>query len=322
MLDADEANGSLTHRGSTMALQHSYSYQATLQDSLKVNWRVEDLIGGDKKLDFTRPFLPNSLARANELAGLSEREKLTLNHIRGATYLHLFGLVEEFILPFAVERARDGIHASKDRVRALLTFAEEEAKHQQLFQRFSDDFKRGFKTPIEFIGPATAIAETVLAHSPLSIAILILHLEWTTQRHYLESVKTDQLLDPQFVSLLKHHWQEEAQHAKIDTLVLEELAERASPQEIEKAIDDFLAIGGILEGGLQQQVKYDLAALELAIGRKLPADQAASVSAAQLRSYRWTFLVSGLEQENFARAVNDLSPAGLERVRATARALS
>ncbi len=305
-----------------MTLQHNYSYQATLQDSLKINWRVEDLIGGDKKLDFTRPFLPNALAGVNELEGLSEREKLTLNHIRGATYLHLFGLVEEFILPFAVERARDGIHASKDRVRALLTFAEEEAKHQQLFQRFSDEFKRGFKTPLEVIGPATGIAETVLAHSPLSIAILILHLEWTTQRHYLESVRTDELLDPQFVSLLKHHWQEEAQHAKIDTLVLQELAERASPQEIEKAIDEFLAIGGILEGGLQQQAKYDLAAFELAIGRKLPVAQAASVSAAQLRSYRWTFLVSGLEQENFAKAVSELSPAGLERVRATARALS
>ena len=305
-----------------MTLQHNYSYPATLQDSLKINWRVEDLIGGDKKLDFTRPFLPNSLARANEIEGLSDREKLTLNHIRGATYLHLFGLVEEFILPFAVERARDGVHGSKDRVRALLTFAEEEAKHQQLFQRFAEEFKRGFKTPLELIGPATAIAETVLAHSPLSVALLILHLEWTTQRHYLESVKTDQRLDPQFVSLLKHHWQEEAQHAKIDTLVLQELAEHASPQEIEKGIDDFLAIGGILEGGLQQQVKYDLAALELAIGRKLPADQAVHLSATQLGSYRWTFLVSGLEQENFVKAVNDLSPAGLERVRATARALT
>ena len=87
-------------------------------------------------------------------------------------------------------------------------------------------------------GPATAIAETVLAHGPLSIAILILHLEWTTQRHYLEAIKADERLDPQFVRLLKHHWQEEAQHAKIDTLVLQELADRASPEDIEKAIDD------------------------------------------------------------------------------------
>jgi len=42
----------------------------------------------------------------------------------------------------------------------------------------------------------------------------------------------------------------------------------------------------------------------------------------QLRSYRWTFLVSGLEQENFVRAIRDLSETGLERVRATASALS
>jgi hypothetical protein len=306
----------------SMTLQHDYTYEGTLRDSLKINWRVEDLIGGERTLDFSRPFLPDALAGVNELDTLSESERLTLNHIRGATYLHLFGLVEEFILPFAVERARDGIHASKDRVRALLTFAEEEAKHQQLFQRFATEFRSGFKTPVEFIGPATAIAETVLAHSPLSIAILILHLEWTTQRHYLEAVKADERLDAQFVSLLKHHWQEEAQHAKIDTLVLQELAERASPEDIEKAIDEFLAIGGILEGGLQQQVKYDLDAFQLAIGRKLRADEAAQVSATQLGSYRWTFLVSGLEQQNFVKAVEELSPAGLERVRATARALT
>jgi hypothetical protein len=45
-----------------MTLQHQDSYPAALQDSLKSNWRVDDLIGGDKKLDFSRPFLPNSLA--------------------------------------------------------------------------------------------------------------------------------------------------------------------------------------------------------------------------------------------------------------------
>ena len=43
-------------------LSHHYNYESTLADSLKVNWRVEDLIGGDKKLDFTRAFLPDSLA--------------------------------------------------------------------------------------------------------------------------------------------------------------------------------------------------------------------------------------------------------------------
>lgn len=305
-----------------MTIQHTYSYASTLQDSLKINWSVEDLIGGEKQLDFSRPFLPNSLARTQEAPGLDAREKLVLNHIRGATYLHLFGLVEEFILPFALERARDQIHGSKERVRALLTFAEEEAKHQVLFQRFADEFRRGFSTEIEFIGPARSIADAVLAHSSLSVALLILHLEWLTQRHYLESVKSDEKLDPQFVSLLKHHWQEEAQHAKLDTLVLAELASQATPAEIDAAVSGFLEIGGLLDGGLQQQVKFDLVALEKAIGRKLSQADASALEASQLASYRWTFLVSGLEQENFARAVRDLGPGPLARIRETAQALS
>jgi len=305
-----------------MTIQHSYSYAAALQDSLKINWRVEDLIGGDKGLDFSRPFLPTSLARTKDAPGLNAREKLILNHIRGATYLYLFGLVEEFILPFAIERARDGAHGSKERVRALLTFAEEEAKHQILFQRFSEEFRKGFSTEIEFIGPPRAIADAVLAHSPLAVAVLILHLEWLTQRHYLESIKTDEALDPQFVSLLKHHFQEEAQHAKIDTLVLAELASQASPAEIEKAIGEFLEIGSLLDGGLQSQVKFDSVALQKASGRRLSAQELEDLEQSQLKSYRYTFLVSGLEQENFVRAIRELSPEGFARVRETALALS
>lgn len=305
-----------------MTIQHTYTYPATLRDSLKVNWKVEDLIGGDKVLDFSKPFLPDALARTAHLPGLEEDEKRILNQIRGATYLHLFGLVEEFILPFALDRARDELDGDKERTQTILVFAEEEAKHQILFQRFAQEFAKGFGTPIEFIGPAKDIATAVLAHSPLAIAILILHLEWLTQRHYLESVKTNETLEPLFVSLLKHHWQEEAQHAKIDTLVAAELASKATPAEVEKAIDDFLAIGGLLDGGLQQQVKFDLVAFEKATGRTLSEDARSRIEALQLRSYRWTFLVSGLEQENFVRAVKDLSAAGLERVKDVAKALS
>ncbi len=305
-----------------MSIQHSYTYPSALADSQKVNWRVEDLIGGDKRLDFSKPFLPDSLAGISRIVGLSSREKLILNHIRGATYLHLFGLVEEFILPFALERARDDVHGDKDRVRALLTFAEEEAKHQQLFQRFSEEFAKGFAVRLELVGPARAVADAVLGHSKLAVAILILHLEWLTQRHYLESVKTDEGIDPQFVSLLRHHWQEEAQHAKLDTLVAAELASTATAEEIERAIDDFLKIGSVLESSLQQQVQFDLGNLERAIGRTLSEAQRQEVAAAQLKSYRWTFLVSGLEQANFVKAVGDLSLAGLGRVREVARALS
>ena len=266
--------------------------------------------------------MPDALAGVSGIASLSESEKLVLNQIRGATYLHLFQLVEEFILPYAHRHAGDAIHGDKARVRALLTFAEEEAKHQVLFHRFAEAFEKGFPTKPEFIGPATAIASAVFGHHDLGVALLVLQLEWLTQRHYLESVKTDESLDPLFVSLLRHHWQEEAQHAKLDTLVAAELASQATPLQIEQAIDDFLKIGGILDGGLQQQVQFDVATLERAIGRTLTPAQRQEVETAQLKSYRFTFLVSGLEQPNFTQAIADLSPSGLARIAQVARTLS
>jgi hypothetical protein len=305
-----------------MSIQHTFTYRAALADSEKVTWKVDDLIGGDKTLDFSKPFLPDALARCSRIECLNATEQLTLNQIRGASYLHLFGLVEEFILPFAVERAREGIHGDKDRVRALLTFADEEAKHQMLFQRFAEEFEAGFPVKAGFIGPAKDIADAVLGHSTLGVALLILHLEWMTQRHYIESVKSDVSIDPQFASLLRHHWQEEAQHAKIDTLIVDELVSSASRAEIDAGIDDFLKIGGLLEGALREQVKLDVATLERAIRRTLTPAQREEIEHVQLKSYRWTFLVSGIEHPSFVKALADISRTGLSRVQEVAHALS
>ena len=98
----------------------------------------------------------------------------------------------------------------------------------------------------------------MLSHHPLSVALVILHIEWMTQRHYLDSVKDDQELDPQFKSLLRHHWMEEARHAKLDTLMVECIAEACSDKEISEAIDGYLEIGAFLDGGLGQQVEFDV----------------------------------------------------------------
>ena len=63
-----------------------------------------------------------------------------LNHIRGHEYLCIFGLVEEFILPFVLDHARTRLHDDDYRIRALLQFAGEEAKHIQLFRRYHAPF--------------------------------------------------------------------------------------------------------------------------------------------------------------------------------------
>src|SRR5436190_24137167 len=111
----------------------TYNYQETLAASVKANWRVEDIIGGDKRLDFTKPFMPDSLARVESMQFLTGDEKILLNQIRGYGYLSTFIIVEEFILPFVLDHVRPHLNEDDYRTRALLQFASEEAKHIQLF---------------------------------------------------------------------------------------------------------------------------------------------------------------------------------------------
>ena len=300
--------------------QGRYSYRATLANAQKVNWRIEDIIGDDKRLDFSKPFMPESLARVEPLGFLRANEKRALNQIRGAAYLGIFGLVEEFILPFVLDHARPQLHGDDYRVRALLQFAGEETKHIHLFKRFREEFERGFGHDCAVIGPPEAIAQAVLAHDPLAVALTILHIEWMTQRHYLDSVKDDQSLDPQFKSLLKHHWMEEAQHAKLDTLMVEALARGRSDREIEAAVEEYLEIGGFLDAGLKQQVGFDLDAFTRATRRELNADEKDQFSRAQLQANRWTYLGSAMTHERVLATLENLSPAVRKRVEEVAPA--
>ena len=297
-----------------MAKNHGYSYQATLAASQKVNWRVEDIIGGDKRLDFSKPFMPESLARVESLDFLSADEKRTLNQIRGNAYLCIFGLVEEFILPFVMDHARPQLQGDDYRVRALLQFAGEEAKHIQLFKRFREEFENGFGNNCAVIGPPEAIAQAVLAHDPLAVALTILHIEWMSQRHYLESIKDDQEMDPQFKSLLKHHWMEEAQHARLDTLMVEALAEGRSRQEVEKAVEEYIEIGGFIDDGLKAQTQFDLEAFERATGRTLTAGEREKFVEVQTQANRWTYLGSGMTHPNFQATLQSLTPEAGKRV--------
>jgi hypothetical protein len=297
-----------------------YSYQATLAASQRVNWRIEDVIGGDKRLDFSKPFMPEALARVDPLDFLSADEKRTLNRIRGGVYLSIFGLVEEFILPFVLDHARPLLQGDDYRVRALLQFAGEEAKHIHLFKRFREEFERGFGHSCAVIGPPEAIAEAVLSHDPLAVALTILHIEWMTQRHYLDSVKDDRALDPQFKSLLKHHWMEEAQHTKLDTLMIEALAEGRGREEIEEAVGEYVEIGGFIDGGLRRQTEFDLDAFERATGRKLSGNEREKFAEVQTQANRWTYLGTGMTHPNFLATLGDLTPGAKKLVEQVAPA--
>ncbi|HEX4947315.1 MAG TPA: hypothetical protein VFZ34_11650 [Blastocatellia bacterium] len=291
-----------------------YTYQETLSAAQKVNWRIEDIIGGDKQLDFTKAFMPETLARVEGLDFLTPDEKRTLNQIRGNAYLYIFGLVEEFILPFIMDHTRPQLDQDDYRTRALLQFASEEAKHIHLFKRFCEEFKNGFGTDCAVIGPPAAVAEKVLSHQPLAVAMVILHIEWMTQRHYLDSVQNNTALDTQFKNLLRYHWMEEAQHAKLDTLMVEALAANYSPEELNKALDEYLEIGGFLDAGLKQQTEFDLESLMKDTGRTFTATEREQFLAVQHQANRWTYLGSGMTHTKFLGTLERLLPAMRKRI--------
>jgi len=300
---------------------HQYTYQETLSASEKILWRIEDIIGGKKKLDFSKAFMPESLARASELDYLTPDQQLKLNQIRGNAYLNIFGLVEEFILPFVMDHTRPRLQDDDYRVRAFLQFASEEAKHIHLFRRFREEFEEGFGTSCQVIGPPSEVAKAVLAHHPIAVSLTILHIEWMTQRHYIGSIKDDHGIDPQFKSLLKHHWMEEAQHAKLDTLMVEALAAGCAPEEIERSVSEYLEIGAFLDAGLRQQVELDLDSFERATDRVLRGDERENFIAAQHQANRWTYLGSGMTHPNFLATLERLHAPSRIRVEEIAQGL-
>jgi hypothetical protein len=311
-----------SERNTPARLKPSYTYEEALSASVRVNWRLEDIIGGEKRLDFEKPFMPEALARVEQLSFLSGRERTVLNQIRGNGYLYIFGVVEEFILPFVLDHARPHLRGDDYRVRALLQFASEEAKHIQLFKRFREEFEAGFGNACGVIGPPQEISRAVLAHHPLAVVLAILHIEWMTQRHYIDSVQDNRALDPQFRSLLKHHWMEEAQHAKLDTLMVQAITEACSEEEIGKAIDEYLEIGGMLDSGLMQQVQFDLESLSRTIGRKLNEEETRQFIEVQSQATRWTFLGSGMSHPNFLGTMEALRPGTKDRLEPIVRQFS
>jgi len=51
------------------------------------------LIGGEHRLDFSKPFLPDSLARTEALNFLGPEERRIANQIRGLGYLYTLGII-------------------------------------------------------------------------------------------------------------------------------------------------------------------------------------------------------------------------------------
>lgn len=294
-----------------------FSYSSILADGQRARWSLDEVTARVRDIDFQRSFLPDALVHVGELDFLGPDERRMANQIRAHSYLRLFALVERFILPFAVMHAGDALHRSHEELLALMQFGEEEAKHIALFERFSEAFELGFGCFCEIVGPSEEVAGAVLAEDPLAVALLVLHIEWMTQDHYLRSVKDATGVDGAFAYLLRCHWLEEAQHARIDTLLLEKMAHERNDAERERALSGYVALLELLDGALRKQVDLDIEAFGRAGGSLTEAGRE-RWRQQQTLAYQDAFLAAGLHHPRFRGVVDRFIAAPGQRLQSLA----
>jgi hypothetical protein len=300
------------------------SYGACVETSERVAWTADKVFAG-RRADLSKRMLPDALACIDALPMLSSDEKLWLNQIRGHSYAYLFYFIEEAILEAVFGRIRASRGGNAARLRALLRFADEEVKHQQVFLRFCKEFREDFGIPCGLLGSrATAedVATTLNKSPPLAVMLVLLHIEWVSQRHYVECVRSATGLDPLFVDLLRYHWIEEAQHTKVDLLLLREIVDDASREEIEMAIDVYLELGKAIDGLLYQQMELDVETFEKKAGRVLSPVDRDAVLVSQAVACRKSLLWMGMTNPPFIDYLRALSPTGEAKVATAARSMA
>jgi len=104
--------------------------------------------------------------------------------------------------------------------------------------------------------------------------------------------------------------------------MLQALTDNLSETEIEKGMSDYVSIGGLVDGGLKQQVEFDMQALQRASGRTLNEAEQAQYRSLQLQALRWTYLGSAFTHPNFLTTVGEFSPRARRQIEDMAPAFS
>jgi hypothetical protein len=175
----------------------------------------------------------------------------------------------EHVLRSWVIAARADVYGDETRLWALLRFAEEEVKHQEMLRRATEQFRVGFGVTCGLVPGREEVARVVLDASPLTALLLTSMIEWFTQLHYVEHVRDRAELDELFRDILRFHWIDESRHAHMDNLLIDEIADDLTADQRDRAIDQLLELGGAVDGLLGQQVELDIDALARATGRTL-----------------------------------------------------
>jgi len=279
--------------------------------SEKACWSFTEALDG-LAFNFENRFLPARVCGEKLPGWLTTDQARTLNQVRGFSYAHIFLFVEQFVIQQTCTSATGYVHQDSEALSALLGFSNEEVKHQRMFVRMKNLMEEGLGFRPGELPDKEEVARHVCSHSPFAVYMLILALEWLTQRHYVECFRDEEAdLDGGFVRVFRLHWTEEAQHARLDAVQIRALATTMSPSEIETSVGEFNGLLQAMAGLLRNQDELDLNSFEKAIGEPLSPGRRQELLAALHQEWLWTFLLSGLEHASFKAVYGDVVPKGM-----------
>jgi len=302
------------------AFARGIDYPSIVATSEKVAWTVDEIFA-ERRFDATKPIVPDSWVGTQHLAFLSEDEQRTLNHSRAFSYVHLFGNYEEFIPIHLMGLAGQDWHNERAQLRALLRFGEEEMKHQQLFLRAEavlevscgHTFGRHFDKD-----RLIAFTAAMLSYPPLPRSLILLALEWGSQRHYVDSVRDKRAdsgsCDPLYVDILKYHWIEENQHTKTRVLEIAQLAHALGADQISEAFDQVQGIAALVDKTFVGQVDQEVSTFRTVTCRTLDEAEAKALRELLYQSMRKIWAEVAMTHPNFKRVALELSKEGAAKL--------
>jgi len=299
-----------------MKFARGLDYAGIVAASEKVAWTVDEVFQG-RGIDPAKPVVPASWVGTDTLTFLGAQEQLVLNHCRAFSYVHLLGNFEEFIPLHLADGVPVAWQGDRAQLRALLRFGEEELKHQELFRRAESVLEACCGHPFGRHFDADGIrvrafTDAILEFPALPRFLILLALEWGTQRHYVDSIHdlTEQRGAALYVDVLKAHWLEEAQHAKTDALEVARLARGRSARELRASFDGVAGIGALVDAAFAGQVNEEIDTVQQVTGRTFCSDEHAALRDTLHRSMSASIAGVALTHPSFVRVACELSPEG------------
>src|SRR5262245_23257579 len=225
----------------------------SLANSRRIRWDIDKDVVRGRQFDFSDYFLPDGLSLISQLSFLGDADRRTLSQIQGRTYANIFGLVERFINAKVLELSTDHWFGDQSALESLVGFSQEELKHQEMFRRIEQMIGAGMPEGYVFLPSPNDVAEVALRKSTWAVLAMTCYIELCTHVHYTESIHADGTLSPLYKAVFLFHWKDESQHAILDELEWTRADRELTPAERDRAVDDFIALVGAVDGILQMQ---------------------------------------------------------------------